>query len=385
MCPPTSGVFFCADTQIYQTLFGGAFPAWPWVQGVWEAGRPHSLPGRAEIFMQTKRSRGDGKENKQPRDSARQKSRDGAGSWCIPITSNTVPACYWPRWGKLGKWGDFTRGKTPAGRGSETSQGTEGEGPCEHCRGSSTVTVFLVDYLHRVRDTKGRAGLFSQPEKQRQDTEEAFLMLLGVGKLRHGRGVGGTRPPSPPMAQWIPLREGAGSWGPLCWGTLSRAGAEPQNAARCPGAPKFKGRSLKSRICCSQPRGAPAPSTPPHRSEGVGVQDGAGWTPSPGARGSASTRGCWGWHSTRVAARGGICRALFSRNPSTQPWLRGQFGGGRTPRQLVQVGGVTLPPRGFAAWWCQRFLAGGTVCSPSSPRGGWQRLASPVNIRVICG
>lgn len=104
-------------------------------------------------------------------------------------------------------------------------------------------------------------------------------MLLEVGKLRHDWGLGGTWPPSPPTAHWLPLRAGTGSWEPLCWGTQSRAGAEPQSAARCPGAPKFKGRSLKSRICCSQAQGAA--STPPHCLEGVGVQDGPALCPQP--------------------------------------------------------------------------------------------------------
>lgn len=156
------------------------------------------------------------------------------------------------------------------------------------------------------------------------------------------------------MAPWLPLRAGTGSWGPLCWGTLSRAGAEPQSAARCTGAPKFKGRSLKSRICCSQARGA---ASPPHIAWRVlGCRMGLPCVPSPGASGSTSAHGCWGWHHHQGGCRGGgsgSCRALYSSNPSTLPWLRGQFGAGWTPwRRLAQVTGVCsmMVPMRFGRW-----------------------------------
>lgn len=133
-------------------------------------------------------------------------------------------------------------------------------------------------------------------------------MLLEVGKLRHGWGLGGTWPPSPPTAHWLPLRAGTGSWEPLCWGTQSRAGAEPQSAARCPGAPKFKGRSLKSRICCSQAQGA---ASTPHTL--LGGCWGAGWgCPVPPALGPVALpapTGAGAGTTTRVAAGEGAAGA----------------------------------------------------------------------------
>lgn len=89
-----------------------------------KAGRLHSPPGRAEICMQKKRSWRDGKENRQPKRLRQPEEQGRGGGWCIPHRQEHSPR---PRWVKLGKWGDFTWDKTPAGMGSEPSRVCRGK------------------------------------------------------------------------------------------------------------------------------------------------------------------------------------------------------------------------------------------------------------------
>lgn len=89
----------------------------------------------------------------------------------------------------------------------------------------------------------------------------------------------------------------------------------------------------------------------------------------PGAMGSASTHGCWGWHPscsiTRVrpgaeGVAGGASGPFFppDKVPPPRPGFGVSLGLAGPPQWLVKVLGVTLPGRRFAARWCHCFLAG---------------------------
>lgn len=116
MCPPTAGIFLCADP--------------PWrvgSQGARGGGRQDGCTRCREGLRFACRRKGHGEMEKKidsQRDSACQRSRAGAGGWCIPHCQEHSPR---PRWVKLGKWGDFTWDKTPAGMGSEPSQVCRGK------------------------------------------------------------------------------------------------------------------------------------------------------------------------------------------------------------------------------------------------------------------
>lgn len=102
----------------------------PWrvgSQGARGGGRQDGCTRCREGLRFACRRKGHGEmENKidSQRDSASQRSRAGAGGWCIPHCQEHSPR---PRWVKLGKWGDFTWDKTPAGMGSEPSQVCRGK------------------------------------------------------------------------------------------------------------------------------------------------------------------------------------------------------------------------------------------------------------------
>lgn len=158
-------------------------------------------------------------------------------------------------------------------------------------------------------------------------------------------------PHSPPPGHRLWLRGGAGSWG-----HQAELGLSPKTERGAPELPEFKGRSLKIRLCCSQPRGAPAPSTLP------ALLGGCPGAEAPRHRlGAALSLHPWGqgvcqhpWvpalapfvqhREGEFGCRGGgrgSFRALFSTqpNPSAQPWLWSQFGAGWTPLRANEGGG----------------------------------------------
>lgn len=86
--PPWLGFSSVQTPKSARSPLAGGFPG---CRGGGKAGRLHSLPGRAEICMQRKRSWRDGKENKQPKRLRQPEEQGRAGGWCLPHHQELSP------------------------------------------------------------------------------------------------------------------------------------------------------------------------------------------------------------------------------------------------------------------------------------------------------